>query len=81
MNEIVQARDFKTLTESKSLRVGLVLGSVDTARSKGDLDAAASILGSLLNSGNSTKNDEISQRHVSAVARVELVLDTSELLM
>lgn len=70
----------KRLKVAELLEIGLLLGSINTAGSEGDLDALeASILGSLLNSGNTTEDNQVSQRDLLGLGLgVEVLLDGLE---
>lgn len=67
----------KRLKVAELLEIGLLLGSINTAGSERDLDTLeASILGSLLNSGDTTKDNQISQRDLLGLGLgVEVLLD------
>lgn len=68
----------KGLEVAESSDISLLLGSVDSTGGEGNLDALeTSILSSLLNSSNTTKDNQVSQRNLlGLVCRVELLLDS-----
>ncbi|CRK42947.1 hypothetical protein BN1708_008930 [Verticillium longisporum] len=68
------------LEVADGLNVGLLLRGVATARSEGDGDAVAGGRGSLLNSGVTSQNDQVGERHLLAtlLSVVEALLHTLE---
>lgn len=56
----------------------MILGGIDTTRGEGHGESDPGSLGSLLDGGSTTEDDEISQRHLLA-AGVELGLDSFQL--
>jgi hypothetical protein len=70
----------KRLKVTELSDIGLLLGSIDTARGEGNLDVLeTSILGSLLNSGDTTEDNQISKGNLLGLGLgVELLLDALE---